>query len=303
MTPTTFLDHTITTDGPAAHMHFSGLVRAADDPRPGAPLLIALHGGSYTSRYFDVSGYSLLDSAARNGVTTIAVDRPEYGTSTPVPHTGSIIDRNAEALDHLIGDLWAQYGADKAGVVLIGHSIGSTVTVALAGRNPAWPLLGIAISGVMLRPDDDDAADPQPGEAPEDELVATPTAFKDFAMFGPGWTLRTGMPALAHDADSLTPNLELADFARTWHSHAAVDGTAITVPVHIRQGEHDAFWVADQQPLVDYAALFTVAPSVDARVVAATGHCIDFHAVGDAFQLDQLAFALRCAAPEAPATA
>jgi hypothetical protein len=82
-----------------------------------------------------------------------------------------------------------------------------------------------------------------------------------------------------------------------------VDGTAITVPVHIRQGEHDAFWVADQQPLVDYAALFTVAPSVDAQVVAATGHCIDFHAVGDAFQLDQLAFALRCAAPEAPATA
>ncbi|WP_228518193.1 hypothetical protein, partial [Curtobacterium sp. VKM Ac-1376] len=62
-------------------------------------------------------------------------------------------------------------------------------------------------------------------------------------------------------------------------------------------------WVADQQPLDEYAALFSSSPSVDARIVSAAGHCIDFHAVGDAFQLDQLAFALTCAAPTAPAAA
>lgn len=303
MTTTTALEHTITTDGPATGMHFSGRVRTPDRPRPGAPLIFALHGGSYTSTYFDVPGYSLLDTAARNGITTIAVDRPEYGNSTPVSHDGSIIDRNAEALDHLIGELWAQYGNGKAGVVLIGHSIGSTVSVAIAGRHPAWPLLGIAVSGVTLRPDDEDETEQQPEAAPNDELVATPRKFKDFAMFGPEWTLRADMPALSHEADSLTPNLELADFARTWHEHAATSGARITVPVHIRQGEHDMFWVADQQPLADYAALFVAAPSVDARTVAAAGHCIDLHAVGDAFQLDQLAFALSCAAPKAPAAA
>ncbi|MBT2504281.1 alpha/beta fold hydrolase [Curtobacterium sp. ISL-83] len=301
MTQTISLDHMITTDGPATGMHFSGLIRIPDEPRPGAPMLVALHGGSYTSKYFDVDGYSLLDAAARNGITTIAIDRPEYGSSTPVSHDGSIIIHNAEALDHLIGELWAQHGAEKAGVVLIGHSIGSTVAVTLAGRKPTWPLLGVAVSGVTLRPDDEDDADQQPEEDPDDELVATPAKFKDFAMFGPDWALRADMPALGHDADSLTPDLELADFARTWHVLAAEEGARITVPVHIRQGEHDMFWVADQQPLDEYAALFSSSPAVDARVVSTAGHCIDFHAVGDAFQLEQLAFALTCAVPTAPA--
>ena len=45
------------------------------------PLVIALHGGTYTSAYFDVPGYSLLDRASGLGIPVIAVDRPGYGGS------------------------------------------------------------------------------------------------------------------------------------------------------------------------------------------------------------------------------
>ena len=52
--------------------------------RPGAPLVIALHGGTYTSEYFDIPGYSLLDRAEAAGVPVIALDRPNYGGSSPL---------------------------------------------------------------------------------------------------------------------------------------------------------------------------------------------------------------------------
>ena len=48
-------------------------------PLPNAPLIVAIHGGTYTSAYFDVPGYSLLDRADASGVPIIAPDRPGYG--------------------------------------------------------------------------------------------------------------------------------------------------------------------------------------------------------------------------------
>src|SRR4051812_11949683 len=139
--------HTVSTPGPADGMTFTGLTRRVDGPiAPDRPLVIALHGGTYTSTYFDVPGYSLLDQAAALGIPVIAVDRPGYRGSTPVAPGESIILDNAEVLDHLVAEFWASHGAGTAGVVLIGHSIGGATVSALAARRPSWPLLGIAIS-------------------------------------------------------------------------------------------------------------------------------------------------------------
>jgi hypothetical protein len=44
----------------------------------------------------------------------------------------------------------------------------------------------------------------------------------------------------------------------------------------------------------NFGRAFSSSPSVDVRLFESTGHCIDFHRVGAAFQLEQLAFALRC---------
>ena len=54
----------------------------------GKPLIAALHGGTYTARYFDVAGSpqgSFLDAAAAAGYPVVCFDRPGYGGSAALP--------------------------------------------------------------------------------------------------------------------------------------------------------------------------------------------------------------------------
>lgn len=285
--------HTVSTPGPADGMTFTGLRRLAGGPiGPDRPLVVALHGGTYTSTYFDVPGYSLLDHAEYLGVPVIAIDRPGYRGSTPVPPGESIILGNAEVLDHLVGELWTTYGAGTAGVVLIGHSIGGATVSALAARRPSWPLLGIAISGCLLEvPAESGAAW---AALPDLPIVELPGEVKDFVMFGPAWTLREGMPEASHVADAPVPKAELLDITGAWIERMRSILPQIEVPVHARQGEFDHLWVTDADQVEQFGEAFAAAPSVDARLVRSAGHCIDFHRLGAAFQLEQLAFALSC---------
>ena len=62
--------------------------RPAAVPLEGNPLLVALHGGTYTGAYFAVAGGplgSFLDIASRNGFDVLVIDRPGYGASDPLP--------------------------------------------------------------------------------------------------------------------------------------------------------------------------------------------------------------------------
>lgn len=285
--------HTMAGPGQAQGRRFSGRKRLPDAPLgPDTPLVIAVPGGTYTSLYFDVSGYSLVDRAAAAGVPVLAIDRPGYRDSTPVEPGESIILANAEVLDQLVAELWDEHGAGASGVVLIGHSIGGAVVTATAARQPSWPLLGIAVSGCLLQ---------VPGESraawdalPDGEMVELPSPMKDFVMFGPEWTYREGMPAASHIADSPVPKAELLDITGGWIQRVRTVAGQVTVPVHARQGEFDRLWITDEQQVAGFGAAFTAAPTVDAKLVRSSGHCIDFHRGAAAFQLEQLAFALAC---------
>ncbi|WP_181782774.1 alpha/beta hydrolase, partial [Pseudonocardia pini] len=110
---------------------------------PGLPLLVTLHGGTYTSAYFAVAGStggSFLDVAARNGFAVLTVDRPGYGDSDPLPEEENTFARQAEVLDAAITELLPQTPAGE--VVLVGHSIGGMTALEIAARRPSWGLLG-----------------------------------------------------------------------------------------------------------------------------------------------------------------
>ncbi len=286
-------EHTLAGAGPARGTTVTGRKRWPDRPiGPDTPLIVALHGGTYTSTYFDVDGYSLLDRAAGAGVPIIALDRPAYRGSTPVEPGESIILANAEALDDVVAELWDDVGGDTSGVVLIGHSIGGAVVTALAARRPSWPLLGMAVSGCLLR---------VPGESrdawealPDIPLVELPSPMKDFVMFGPESTYRKEMPAASHIADTTVPRAELLDITGGWIERLPSVAAEVTVPVHSRQGVYDKLWITDEQEIAGFAAAFSASPHVDARLTGSAGHCIDFHRSGAAFQLEQVAFALAC---------
>ncbi|MDT5099087.1 MAG: hypothetical protein QOC76_2824, partial [Mycobacterium sp.] len=59
----------------------SALIASVPEPKA---VIVAIHGGATSAAYFDCPGrpeLSLLRSAAANGYTAIALDRPGYGAS------------------------------------------------------------------------------------------------------------------------------------------------------------------------------------------------------------------------------
>ena len=266
--------------------------RVAGSPGNTRPLIVALHGGTYTSGYFDVPGYSLLNLAAAVGAPVIALDRPGYEGTTAFAPADATIANNAERLEHLIGELWRRDGADCPGIVLIGHSIGGAIATTIAAAGPSWPMLGLAISGVGL----ETARESGPAWAalPALPTIQLPGPVKDMLMFGPEWTFAADMPELGHTADAPVPRAELIDIVTTWPTNARQIIAKVKVPVHSRQGEFDRLWIVDDRQVADFGAGFVASSDVDAAIFANAGHCIDFHKLGPAFQLEQLGFALRC---------
>lgn len=268
-------------------------LRIADELADITPLVVAIHGGTYTSRYFDIPGYSLLDRSNAIGIPLIAPDRPGYGQSAMPPPQEAGIEHSAMLLDRAIGSMFEHVGKDTRGVVLIGHSIGAAIATMIAASAPSWPLLGLAISGICLTPPP--GADAEAWEAlPDLPFVDMPADVKDHVMFGPIGSYRSDMPAASRDADAPIPRKELLDIVTVWPEMAPSVLRAITVPVHYRQGEFDALWITDAEQVEAFGACCTGAPSIDAALVVGAGHCIDFHSASAALHDEQLAFALRC---------
>lgn len=261
------------------------------------PLVVAIHGGTYTSRYFDLPGYSLLDRAKALGIPLVAPDRPSYGGSVVPPPGEAGIEHSAALLDRAIGAIFKKYGGDTRGVVLVGHSIGAAIAAMIAARQPAWPLLGLAMSGICLTPPPGADADAWKS-LPDVPFVDMPREVKDHVMFGPEETYRPDMPELSHLADASIPRAELLDIVTVWPERARAVLARVTVPVHYRQGEFDQLWVTDTDEVAAFGGCCANAPSLDAALFRGAGHCIDLHKASAAFQLDQLAFALRCGVDE-----
>lgn len=113
----------------------SGRHRLLDGDVPSdTPLVVAIHGGTYTSAYFDVPGASLMAQAAACRIPVIAPDRPGYGGSAILPPREGTIRGQAKALTAALHDAWKRYVAGTRGIVLIGHSIGGAIAATIASE-------------------------------------------------------------------------------------------------------------------------------------------------------------------------
>jgi len=265
---------------------------AAAIGRDHPPLIVAIHGGGFTSAYFDCGEYSLLDRASAAGCPSIGIDRPGYGSSTALPEGDRAIPRNAELLQKVIAKIWDERDYDASGIVLVGHSIGSTTSLYISSQATDWPLLGVAFSGLLLSP---------PTGIPPfwtfrrpDEWVHRPSKERLGLMFGPPGTYAPGAPELCDSVSRPVWWREIVECYDPWEHEFPDICSKIRVPIHYRQGALDPIWANGQEQIDRFARAFTSSPSVDAKLVPNSGHCIDFHLAGKTFQEEQIAFAINC---------
>jgi pimeloyl-ACP methyl ester carboxylesterase len=261
----------------------------------GRPLIAALHGGTYTGRYFDVAGSdqpTFMDLAAAGGFPVVSFDRPGYGGSAPLEPAGNTFDRHARMLADAIGQAARRVSAP--GVVLVGHSIGGMIALMIAAGEVDFALVGASVTGMgaVIRP-----AGPAQALAslPADATIDLPYDQRDQVMFGPEFTRTAAGVAAAHASYAPVPVMELIQAPQWPDEHLPALAPRVAVPVHNALAEFDALWDSTPANVEQFAKLLTAAPFVHAGIARSTGHSIDHHTLGHALHLRQLAFAEECA--------
>lgn len=279
----------------------SGVVVAGSSAKPSEPsnqpLIVALHGGLYTAKYFDVPtwpGGSFIELAVEQGYPIVSFDRPGYGSSSILAPADNTYERQAEILGVAIEQVAARIPAP--GVVLVGHSIGGMIALTIAARESGFTLFGVSATGLGALIPTGGASEGLAAatSATGQDTAALPPEQCDGVMFGPSWTFDPGVLKAAHASYAPAPVVELVAASRWAAEKLPQLAPMVTVPVHNSLAEFDALWVSSPETIARFATHFTAAPFVDASIARGTGHSIDHHRLGHALQLRQLAFADEC---------
>jgi pimeloyl-ACP methyl ester carboxylesterase len=276
----------------------SALLREA--PRPRA-VIVALHGGASTSRYFDAPNrprLSLLRTGAALGFTAIALDRPGYGSSAPHAHETASAQRRVDLAYAAVDRLLATHSRG-AGVFLVGHSMGCVLAVQMAGDERGADLLGLEIAGIgrhyhpraeaVLGTRMLDGGVPGGGVPRGPGRDRTVTAMRDM-IWGPDHLYPAGA---ASGMYSPSPGYE-GDEVRRWLRDFPALAARVHIPVHYSLGDHERVWRSGPPALADIASLFSASPRVTADEQAAGGHNLSLGLSAMAYHLKVLSFAEEC---------
>lgn len=268
----------------------SGLMAEADQS-DGAPraVVVALHGGATTAAYFDCPGHprlSLLRLAAQLGFTTIALDRPGYGSSAPYP----------DALDHPDQRVALAYGAiDKmlgerprgAGLFVVAHSNGCELALRMAANDRGAALLGLELAGTGLRYQDaalDILRDAGPTRRPPGlrQLLWEPADLYPAEVLTGITNSSTGAPYEA----AMVANWPQRDFPEL--------AGLVRAPVRFSHAEHERVWCSDAEALAQIARIFDAAPRFVIAEQSDAGHNMSLGVTAAAYHLKVLSFAEEC---------
>ncbi|MCJ1484289.1 hypothetical protein MMC06_004457 [Schaereria dolodes] len=130
-------------------------------PSSHLPLIVAIHGGAYSSSYFFAdSEHSALPFSIARGIPLIAINRPGYKDSTPlpsVPSDSSFIREEGKYLhNYVLPAIWKKYAVllGVSSIVLHMHSFGALGAVIAAAlytdevKRKTYSLAGLVISGI-----------------------------------------------------------------------------------------------------------------------------------------------------------
>lgn len=219
------------------------------------PLVVAIHGGTYSSKYFDADARHTASLCSNSlGVPVVAIDRPLYqGTTSfyPLPEGSTYHEELAVWLHrYILPAVWHEFGRGCCrGLVLHCHSLAVPSAVLVAGwvareedeeraegQSPAaaaaacrlYPLDGMTISGFGSQKHPDiiaaglaaaAAASPAADDDDDPNLPlfepALAPAAKD-ALVLPAGTADPAVHALTEELDNPMPRAERADYELLW---------------------------------------------------------------------------------------
>ncbi|MEO6891710.1 MAG: alpha/beta fold hydrolase [Ktedonobacteraceae bacterium] len=275
----------------AGTMKLSGRFLPATNGQPRA-LLVAIHGGTYTSKYFDTPSSSLLDFCASSGYSILALDRPGYGTATSVPVDQLSFEGQIPVLQQALEVIWHDYGQQSAGMFLIGHSIGGMISLLLATEKPHERLIGMNMTGAgaLYNEQTKAAFASLVSDAP---TVMMDIAIKIRAMYGPAWSYPEEQAQYDPERDVPTAAIELAE-AQTWGARLPQIAAKVRVPVQFMVPEYDHIWRGELEALSHVAEMFSAAPFVDVGIQRMAGHSVELHTLARAFYMKILSFVEEC---------
>ncbi|KGI69152.1 lysophospholipase [Mycolicibacterium rufum] len=263
----------------------SGLAVTVVDPRA---VVVAVHGGATSSAYFDCPGrpaLSLLRTAAAQGFSAIALDRPGYGASglyaDGFADPALRVDAAFGAVDAMLGN--APRGA---GLFLVGHSAGCELVLRMAITRAE--VIGVELAGTGLRYSGA-AAD----VISEASVTSRPAGLRDLLwqptdLYPPEvLTGALSAPGAAYEGE-VTANWPRRDFPDT--------AARLRIPVQFSVAEHEKVWETDAESVAAIAALFTGSPRVRVNEMPASGHNLSVgHSAGE-YHRRVLSFAEDCLA-------
>ncbi len=275
----------------AGTMKLSGRFLPATNGDPRA-LLVAVHGGTYTSKYFDTPSSSLLDFCAALGYSILALDRPGYGAATSVPVDQLSFEGQIPVLRQALEVIWHDYGQQSAGMFLIGHSIGGMISLLLATERPHEHLLGMNMTGAgaLYNEQTKAAFASLVSDAP---TVMMDIAIKVMAMYGPAWSYPEEQAQYDPERDVPTAAIELAE-AQTWGARLPQIAAQTRIPVQFMVPEYDHIWRGEPEALSHVAEMFSATPFVDVGIQRMAGHSVELHTLARAFYMKILSFVEEC---------
>ena len=304
-------------------------LKPTDAPK-GFPLVIMIHGGTYTASYFDADAtHSISIPAKALSIPVIALTRPGYGDSTPLPplEDGETWIQQSGTYIHefVLPAIWREYGkrSGASSMVLYGHSIGGAIAVvatACHNRSPdtaGYPLSGLVTSGIgalssvpVTKYDASEAErtstmgqmdtyEPQPGVAAPS--LTWPREEKDALMLRPqdhlcDPKLLEGTTAGLNHPMSLA---EVTDVRRQWPEYWLGYATDVTVPHMYALGSEDILWPPVKQSVDAFVAGFTSCVQMEVLTIRLAPHCIELSYLGQSWMVRMLGFAGECAVLDA----
>lgn len=272
------------------------------------PLIVALHGGTYTAKYFDVDSTHTASIASNGlGVPFVAINRPSYDISTPVsiPEGSSYAEESGLWLHReVLPVVWTEFGAPRGCtcIVLHAHSMGTMPALIAAGLHAteesqkSYPFGGITLSGFGSQPGPPPPTGPPPdSDGPPPETIVFPPEVKDSIMLQEGHAdpeIYKYTNELNHPMPAAEMASAMAVYLPRWREMAG----AVQVPVMVGFAGNDLMWKGTEEHLHEFTAAFKRSERVDGSVVKGAPHNMEMSYWANGWYARCFGFALECAA-------